>query len=134
MNRRHEFPASVQREALQRSNGICECHLIPHVFKVFCGLPLGPGNTFFEHIDPDGLRKDNSIRNCAALTKTCWRYKTDHHDLPIIAKAKRNFDSDNGIHRPRRYLPGGRGDPFKFTPGSTRPIDRKTRGPWRGSQ
>ena len=134
MNRRHEFPASVQREALQRSRGICECHLIPHVFKVFCGAALGPGNTFFEHIDCDALRKDNSIRNCAALTKTCWRYKTDHHDLPIIAKAQRNFDSNNGIRRPRRLLPGGRGDPFYFTPGSTQPKDRKTRGPWRGSQ
>jgi hypothetical protein len=134
MRRRAEFPASVKREALERSNGICECHLIPHVFEVACGLPLGPGNTFFEHLLPDNISKDNSISNAAVLTKTCWRYKTVHHDLPIIAKAKRNFDAHNGIHRPRRHLPGWRGDPFKFTPGSTTPIDRRTGRPWRGSQ
>lgn len=134
MNRRKEFAASVQREALERSGGICECHLIPHVFKNACGLALGTGNTFFEHIIPDNISKDNSVRNCAALCKTCWRFKTDHHDLPIIAKSKRNFDSDNGIRRPHRSLPGSRRDPFYFTPGSTTPIDRKTRGPWRGSQ
>lgn len=134
MTRRSEFPASVKREALERSKGICECHLIPHVFNVFCGRPLGPANTFFEHIDCDNLRKDNSLQNCAVLTRTCFRFKTAHHDLPVIAKAKRNFDSHNGIARPRRTLPGGRGDPFYFTPGSTIPIDRKTGLPWRGSQ
>lgn len=135
MSRRDEFPRSVKLEALERSGGVCECHLIPHVFKTFCGLPLGTGNTFFEHIVCDEIRKDNSLRNAAVLTKTCWRFKTDHHDLPIIAKAKRNFDSHNGIVRPRRTLPGGRGDPFYFTPGSTNPLDRKNKGsPWRGSQ
>ena len=134
MSPRQEFPSSVKREALERSGGICECHLIPNVFKVFCGLPLGVGNTHFEHVIPDNISKDNSISNIACLTKTCWRYKTDHHDLPIIAKAKRNFDTHNGIVRPRRTLPGGRADPFYFTPGSTQPIDRKTGLPWRGSQ
>lgn len=134
MNRRSEFPASVKRDALKRSDGICECHLIPHVFKTFCGLPLGPCNTFFEHIDCDEIRKDNSLDNCAVLTKTCWRYKTDHHDLPMIAKAKRNFDAHHGVVRPHRQFPGNRRDPFYFTPGSTMPLDRKTGLPWRGSQ
>ena len=134
MNRRAEFPASVKREALDRAGGICECHLIPHVFKTPCGCKLGTGNTFFEHIDPDKNSKDNSLRNCAALTKTCWRYKTDHSDLPMLAKTQRNFDSHNGIRRPRRQLPGGRDADFYFTPGSTQPVDRKTGLPWRGSQ
>jgi hypothetical protein len=133
MTRRNEFPASVKREALERSNGICECHLIPHVFKLACGLPLGTGNTFFEHINPDEIRKDNSLENCAALSKTCWRYKTDHHDLPIIAKAKRNFDSNNGIHRWRQRLPGGRFDPIKKKMNGL-VVDRKTGLPWQGSQ
>lgn len=133
-SRRAEFPANVKREALERSGGICECYLIPHVFKTFCGASLGPGNTFFEHVNVDNFSKDNSLRNCACLSKTCFKYKTANYDLPIIAKAKRNFDAHNGIVRPRRTLPGGRGDPFYFTPGSTHPIDRKTGLPWRGSQ
>src|ERR1035437_10319237 len=119
MSRRDEFPRSVKLEALERSGGICECHLIPHVFEVFCGLPLGVGNTYFEHVLPDNISKDNSLSNAACLTKTCFRFKTDYHNV---------------IVRPRRTLPGGRGDPFYFTPGSTWPIDRKTGLPWRGSQ
>lgn len=132
MNKRREFTTQTQRDALARSGGICECHLIPHVFKIACGLPLGPGNTFFEHVDPDNLRKDNSVHNCACLTRNCWRYKTSQFDLPIIAKAKRNHDAHNGIRRPKKRLPGSRRDPFKFTPGSTVPIDRKTGAIWRG--
>lgn len=133
MTRRAEFPASVKREAVIRSKGICECHLIPHVFKVFCGRPLGVGNTYFEHILPDNISKDNSISNVAVLTKTCWRYKTDHHDLPIIAKAKRNFDAHNGIRRPKQRLPGGRFDHLKKKMDGT-VVNRKTGLPWRGSQ
>lgn len=110
---RRNFPASVQREALERSGGICECHLIPHVFKQPCGRPLGAGNTFFEHVDPDFMSKDNSLRNAAALTKTCFKYKTANFDLPRIAKAKRNFDSHNGIRRYKQKLPGHRGSYLK---------------------
>lgn len=128
---RLEFTTDTQRQALKRSQGICECHLIPHVFPIPCGRPLGTGNTFFEHIVPDQLKPDNSLDNCAALTKTCWKIKTATYDLKVIAKSKRNFDSDNGIRRPKQRLPGGRRDPFKFTPGSTTPIDRKTGAIWK---
>jgi hypothetical protein len=108
---RLNFSAETQRQALARSKGICECHLIPHVFKEFCGRPLGNANTFFEHIDPDGLRKDNSLANCAALTRTCWKFKTHSFDQPVVARAKRGFDKHNGIKDPwRRKLPGGRDD------------------------
>lgn len=98
---RLEFTTATKREALARSGGICECHLIPHVFKVACGLPIGPANTFFEHVVCDQLRPDNSLDNCAVLTKTCWKFKTAHFDQPKIAKAKRNHDRNNGIYKPR---------------------------------
>jgi len=136
-NRRQEFPASVKREAIERSGGICECHLVPQLptFGIGCSCALGVSNTFFEHITPCELGGNNSIENIGVLVRTCWRAKTDCYDLPIIAKAKRNFDAHNGIVRLRRTLPGGRGDPFYFTPGSTNPLDRKNKGsPWRGSQ
>lgn len=106
--KRLEFPIATKRQALERSRGICECHRIPHVFKVFCGRPLGTANTFFEHVDPDQLRPDNSVENCAVLVRTCWRFKTDTYDLPVIAKAKRGFDAHHGIRRPGFKLPGGR--------------------------
>lgn len=82
-----------------------------NVFKVYCGQKLGNANTFFEHIDPDGLRKDNSLANCAALTRTCWKFKTHRYDQPVVARAKRVSDKFNGIKDPwRRKLPGGRDD------------------------
>lgn len=129
---RLEFTTATQREALARSGGICECHLIPHVFKTPCGCALGPGNTFFEHIDCDELRKDNSLENCAALTKTCWRYKTDKFDKPTIAKAHRNFDRNNGIRDPwKKRLPGGRHDNIKLKMNG-RVVDRRTGAPLNG--
>ena len=105
---------AVQREALWRSKGVCECHLIPHVFSTRCGRPLGVGDTFYEHIVCDQITKDNSLENCAVLTRTCWRLKTASYDLPTIAKAKRNFDRHYGITDPwRKCLPGGRHDELK---------------------
>lgn len=111
---RLNFTTDTQRKALARSKGICECHLIPHVFKVSCGLPLGNANTFFEHINPDGLRKDNSLDNCAVLTRTCWKFKTHRYDQQVVARAKRVSDKNNGIRDPwRQKLPGGRGSFLK---------------------
>lgn len=111
---RLNFTTDTQRKALARSKGICECHLIPHVFKEFCGRPLGNANTFYEHINPDGLRKDNSLENCAVLTRTCWKFKTHSFDQPVVARAKRVSDRFNGIRDPwKQRLPGGRGSYLK---------------------
>jgi len=128
---RLNFTTDTQRKALARSKGICECHLIPHVFKVFCGLPLGNANTFFEHINPDGLRKDNSLDNCAALTRTCWKFKTRSFDQRVVARAKRVSDKNSGIRNPwKRKLPGGKHSPFKLKIGGG-VVDRRTGEPWR---
>ncbi len=72
-HRRNNFTAATKREAFERAAGVCECSLIPHVFKVACGCALSPGNTFYEHIDPDAISGRNDLDNCAVLTKTCWR-------------------------------------------------------------
>lgn len=131
--RRKEFTTQTQRDALERSGGICECHLVPQLptFGIGCGRALGPGNSFFEHLTPCELGGSNDISNAAVLVRTCWKAKTALYDLPIIAKAKRNHDAHNGIRRPKKRLPGSRLDPFKFTPGSTVPIDRRTGGVWK---
>lgn len=99
IRRRNEFSAQTKREAFERSRGICECHLIPHVFKTPCGLPLGQGNTFYEHIDPDKISGRNDLANAAVLTKTCWRHKTRIYDLPTVADNNRMQDRARGIRR-----------------------------------
>src|SRR5262245_24353940 len=96
---RAEFTAKTMREAYERSGGICECG---------CGRPLGPGNTFYEHIVQDWLTHDNSLANCMVLTKTCWKLKTAKQDLPVIAKVKRVRDAHRGINPPRRRIAGWR--------------------------
>lgn len=98
---RANFTKETKRLAFERSGGICECHLIPHVFKVACGLKLSPGNTFYEHIDPDAISGRNDLANCATLTKTCWKIKTADYDLPAIAKSNRTRDRARGIYKPR---------------------------------
>lgn len=114
--RRNNFSKDTQRQAFARSCGICECHRlaaagVPGFSAEGCGRPLGIGNTFYEHINPDVLSGDNSLENAAALVRTCWRLKTDTYDLPIIAKAERIADSAAGIIDPwKQKLPGGRDD------------------------
>lgn len=125
---RNNFASDTKRQAFERSRGICECHLIPHVFRIPCGCPLGPGNTFYEHIDPDAICGRNDLDNCAALTKTCWSVKTNSYDKPVIANVRRMGDRAHGI-RPAQFNPlvGTYASNIK-TPMRpfSRPIDRKT--------
>jgi hypothetical protein len=115
---RLEFTARTMREAWDRSNGICECHRVPMLNRPQgCGQALGEGNTFYEHITPDNIKSDNSLGNCAALCKTCWREKTNTYDKPVIAKSNRQRDRARGIRvqpvRPLRSRGFERRQPWK---------------------
>ncbi len=124
--RRNEFSRETKRAAYERSGGICECHRIPHVFRAACGCPVGPGNLFYEHIDPDAICGRNDLDNCAVLTKTCWRIKTDHYDRPVIAKSNRVRDRYIGARSPSwRPMPGGRATNIKIKVGGG-VVDRRT--------
>lgn len=104
---RHPFTARTKREAFTRSQGICECQRIPNWPYPVCGRPLTQGNTRYEHIDPDEISGRNDLDNCACLTKTCWRLKTDTYDRPVIAKSNRVRDRARGIKRENHpALPG----------------------------
>jgi 5-methylcytosine-specific restriction enzyme A len=95
---RLEFTAETKRQASKRSGGICECHLCPTLKRPQgCGMPLGIGNQFYEHITQDAIKQDNDLSNCAKLCKTCWSEKTYGTDLPVIAKSKRQRDQAWGI-------------------------------------
>lgn len=125
---RSNFTTETKRQAHRRARGTCECHLIPHVFKVACGCALGPGNTFYEHINPDAISSRNDLDNCAVLTKTCWSLKTNRHDKPVVAKSNRVRDRANGIH-PTVYRPltGTKASGIKLPLRPyARPIDRST--------
>lgn len=129
--RRLEFTAATKREAYDRSRGICECHRIPG--WTGCGCLLGPGNTFYEHINPDNLGGANDLDNCAALTKTCWKRRTAEHNLPVIAKANRQRDRERGIKPiPRQVLAGTFRSGLKLPMNGSVPIVRATKQPlWR---
>jgi len=132
---RREFPNSVKRAARDRAAGVCECHRVPQLptFCKGCGCKLGPGNIFYEHIDPDGLCGEPSLLNCAVLVKTCWRIKTNGYDIPKVAQAKRREDRHSGIARTTwRPMAGTKASGIKLSlrPYS-RPIDRRTGQPLR---
>lgn len=117
-HRRTEFTTQTKREAYARSGGLCECHRVPQLptFGVGCGVKLGEGNTFYEHIHQDYFTSDNSLDNCGVLSRTCWKAKTAASDLPAIAKSKRLRDRGRGIRKPAfKPLPFGRSSPIKIS-------------------
>ncbi len=134
MNRRNEFTTATKRDAHKRSGGICECHRIPNWPYPVCGRPLGPGNTFYDHLDPDWFCGCNDLDNCAVLTKTCNALKTDRIDKPAIAKTKRVADRDRGISRTLkgRPLPGTRASGIRLHMSGTPTWRDSGRPMWKG--
>lgn len=122
MTGRREFSVGTKRAARDRANGVCECRRIPG--WPGCGRPLGPGNTFFEHIICDGAGGEPTLENCAVLTKTCWRKKTSEHDQPTVAKTKRMRDRDSGIRRVSRPVPGSKSTRWRKRMDGT--VERRT--------
>jgi 5-methylcytosine-specific restriction enzyme A len=98
-HRRLEFTSATKRAAWDRANGVCECHRAYQLKRPSgCGQELSIRNgVYYEHIAQDAIAQDNSLENCAVLTKTCWREKTAMHDLPAIAKSNRVRDKARRI-------------------------------------
>lgn len=132
MRRRLNFTEPTKREAYARSGGICECHRVPELMRLLhgrpCGVALVTGCIEYDHIIADAIRPDNSLENCAALTKTCHALKTPR-DRKVIAKSNHQRDRHLGIHSARNRLPGGREDPRKRTMAGV-VVDRATGERW----
>jgi 5-methylcytosine-specific restriction protein A len=113
--RRLEFTAETKRSAFARSGGICECHLIPWLKRPDgCGVRLVAGAIFYEHVIQDAIRPDNSLDNCAVLTRTCWKEKTARIDLPVIAKSNRVRNRHIGaVATPQQVIVGSRASGWK---------------------
>ncbi len=96
--RRREFPASVKRAALERSQGRCEG----------CNAVLVPSGYQFDHSTPDGLLGEPTLENCEVLCGPCHQAKTSTCDVPMIAKAIRTGKKWRGEKVSRNPIPGSR--------------------------
>jgi len=95
---RTEFSKRTKHDAFERSEGLCEGILAS---GERCNANLKHKRFHFDHVIPDGIGGDTSLQNCAVLCVECHGEKTAKIDIPIIAKAKRNFDKYRGIKKPR---------------------------------
>ena len=101
---RLEFTKSVKQASYKRSGGICECHRVPQLRRPEgCGVKLIDNGIFFEHIWPVEVSQDNSIDNCAVLTRNCWREKTFQFDQGYVKKSNRVRDRARGIKKKSKF-------------------------------
>jgi 5-methylcytosine-specific restriction enzyme A len=106
---RQEFSKATMREALTRSQGLCE-GITPSGER--CNANLWQKARHFDHIVPCAIGGDNSLANCATLCVACHKAKTIKIDVPMIAKAKRNYDKHRGIRKPSKFA-GSRNSKWK---------------------
>ena len=85
---RREFTARVKRDALARSAMRCE--------NPACGALITVGKYAFDHDLADGLGGEPTLENCVVLCLVCHAEKTTKHDVPTIAKMKRQRDNHQG--------------------------------------
>ena len=91
---RTEFTKRTMRDAYERSEGLCE-GLKSDGER--CCTDLTHRKKHFDHVIPDAIGGDNTLANCQVLCVPCHDEKTRKRDMPVIAKAKRNWDKHNGI-------------------------------------
>lgn len=106
---RHEFMKAIKRRAYERSEGLCE-GLLKSGER--CCANLVNKTKHFDHIIPDAIGGDASLQNCQVLCVPCHDAKTRKIDIPVIAKAKRNYDKHRGIRKPSQF-PCSRNSRFK---------------------
>jgi 5-methylcytosine-specific restriction protein A len=112
---RRAFSKPTMRAALERSEGRCEAIGILYGLHSGerCNAPLNRGK-IFDHVTADGIGGEPTLENCLVICPTCNSVKTNHGDIPRIAKMKRQRDDDLGIRSTKsKPLPGGRGSRLK---------------------
>src|ERR1700723_223491 len=97
---RAEFSNKTKALAFHRAGGFCEGMITP---RSRCGARLTVGKFAFDHVIADGLRKDNSLENCAVLCLVCHAAKTPG-DVRAIARAKRIERKHLGITKSKRPI------------------------------
>lgn len=99
---RREFSAKIKAQAAERANGHCEN----------CTRKLMTGDFHYDHEIPDGLGGEPTLENCRVLCRSCHSEKTMRQDVPMIAKAKRNYRKARGIRKPSK-MAGSRDSRYK---------------------
>lgn len=102
---RHEFPSSVKRAALERSEGRCEAIGVRYGYSVGqrCERPVGPGAVNYEHY-PRGAHDPHpdtrTLANCTAICPKCNKFANNKHDTPREQKTK-DVHYDHALHQAR---------------------------------
>ena len=79
-----------------------------------CKFKIDPGQSWdLDHIIPRALGGSDDPSNMQVLCRACHRNKTRHHDVPRIAKSKRQKARHLGARRSRAIIPGSRQSPWK---------------------
>src|SRR5262245_29663040 len=101
------FSLRVRRQIDERAAGRCECRLVPNFEDFVCGdpaspigLPLEPGRSIYEHVDPHEFSRNSTFENGAKLRRECAKKKTGL-DQTAIAKSNR-VRADHSGYAPRR--------------------------------
>lgn len=125
--KRYEFSKSVKREALRRSEGLCEAVGTVYGLPVGqrCNAPLSQGVEIDHYPLPATDKGSDTLENAVACCKVCHRFKTSAYDVPMQAKAKRVSDKHLGIRPRSKFQSRGfaKSGPQKS---ATRPIVRKS--------
>jgi 5-methylcytosine-specific restriction endonuclease McrA len=100
---RREFSAAVKFSAFERADGKCQR----------CTAYLYAGRFHFDHVLPDALGGEPTLDNCEVLCLNCHGEKTAKHDVPRIAKAKRQKARHIGAKASRTPMPGGKRSKWK---------------------
>ena len=86
---RTEFPAAVKRAAASRSDGRCECHLMPEDIRGRFPADCDRVAAEFDHLLACILGGEATLENCAHLCSPCHKIKTAT-DLSYKAKRARH--------------------------------------------
>jgi 5-methylcytosine-specific restriction protein A len=123
---RHEFSKSVKRDALKRSNMLCEA--VGEVYGLLpgqrCNAPLSHGVEFDHYPIAATERDSDGLDNCVACCKTCHGHKTRTFDIPAQAKSKRVSDKHLGIRKPSTWATRPLGNGNHQHTATTKPTKR----------
>jgi len=79
LSRRREFSTAVKGQRFTLAGGRCE----------ICGADLAGKRAEYDHRIADGAGGKPTLDNCVLTCKPCHQAKTSGHDVPLVAKIKR---------------------------------------------
>jgi len=110
LSRRREFSTAVKGQRFTLAGGRCE----------ICGADLAGKRAEYDHRIADGAGGKPTLDNCVLTCKPCHQAKTSGHDVPLVAKIKRQSAVAAGARpapkRPIRSAPFSASTKHKANP------------------